>query len=92
VAEREWPRLEPEVRNYDPRLALDGGRDGLAAYRRIAADARRLNAPGAHVIVELGTGMADAVAAVFAAAGLAIRAARPDLSGVPRALILRRAP
>jgi release factor glutamine methyltransferase len=92
VAEREWPRLEPEVRNYDPRLALDGGRDGLAAYRRIAADARRLTAPGAHVIVELGTGMADAVAAVFAAAGLAIRATRPDLHGVPRALIVRRSP
>ncbi len=92
VAEREWPRLAPEVRNYDPKLALDGGVDGLAAYRRIAADARRLMAPEAHLIVELGAGMADPVAAVFAAAGLAIRAARADLNGVPRALILRRAP
>jgi release factor glutamine methyltransferase len=92
VAEREWPRLAPEVRNYDPKLALDGGVDGLVAYRRIAADARRLMAPGAHIIVELGAGMADSVAAVFAAAGLAIRAARADLNGVPRALILGRAP
>jgi len=92
VAEREWPRLAPEVRNYDPKLALDGGVDGLTAYRRIAADARRLMAPEAHLIVELGAGMADPVAAVFAAAGLAIRAARADLNGVPRALILRRAP
>jgi release factor glutamine methyltransferase len=92
VAEREWPRLAPEVRDYDPKLALDGGVDGLAAYRRIAADARRLMAPGAHIIVELGAGMADSVAAVFAAAGLAICAARADLHGVPRALILRRAP
>ena len=90
VAEREWPRLAPEVRNYDPKLALDGGVDGLAGYRRIAADARRLTARGAHIIVELGAGMADPVAAVFAAAGLVIRAARPDLNGVPRALILRR--
>jgi hypothetical protein len=49
-------------------------------------------APGAHIIVELGAGMADSVAAAFAAAGLAIRAARADLNGVPRALILRRAP
>src|SRR5260370_40760428 len=49
-------------------------------------------APEAHLIVELGAGMADPVAAVFAAAGLAIRAARPDLNGVPRALILRRGP
>lgn len=92
VAEREWPRLAPEVRNYDPKLALDGGVDGLAGYRRIAADARRLTARGAHIIVELGAGMADPVAAVFAAAGLVIRAARPDLNGVPRALILRRPP
>jgi release factor glutamine methyltransferase len=90
VAEREWPRLAPEVRNYDPKLALDGGIDGLAGYRRIAADARRLTARGGHVIVELGAGMADPVAAVFAAAGLVIRAARPDLNGVPRALILRQ--
>ncbi|TMJ52169.1 MAG: peptide chain release factor N(5)-glutamine methyltransferase [Alphaproteobacteria bacterium] len=92
VVQRELLRLDPEVRNYDPKLALDGGVDGLAAYRRIAADARRLTARGAHIIVELGAGMADPVAAVFAAAGLAIRAVRPDLNGVPRALILRQAP
>jgi release factor glutamine methyltransferase len=92
VAQQELLRLDPEVRNHDPKLALDGGVDGLAAYRRIATDARRLTARGAHIIVELGAEMADPVAAVFAAAGLAIRAARPDLSGVPRALILQRAP
>ena len=90
IAEPDWLRLDPEVRNHDPKLALDGGRDGLAAYRRIAADTRRLIAPGMHIIVELGAGMADPVAAVFAAAGLVIRTARHDLSGVPRALIVRR--
>jgi release factor glutamine methyltransferase len=92
VAEPDWPRLDPEVRDHDPKPALDGGADGLAAYRRIAADARRLVAPGAHIIVEFGAGMVDPVAAAFAAAGLVIRAARPDLSGVPRALIARRPP
>jgi release factor glutamine methyltransferase len=92
VAEPEWLRLDPEVRNFDPKLALDGGVDGLAAYRRIAGDARRLLVPGGHIIVELGTGMADAVAAIFIAAGLVIRAARPDLNGVPRALVVRRPP
>jgi release factor glutamine methyltransferase len=90
VAQREWRRLAPEVRNHDPKLALDGGPDGLAAYRRIAADAQRLLAPGAHIILELGTGTADPVAAIFAAQGLAIRAARPDFSAVPRALIIQR--
>jgi release factor glutamine methyltransferase len=90
IAEPEWPRLDPEVRNHDPKLALDGGFDGLAAYRRIAADACRLLAREAHIIVELGAGTADPVAAVFAGEGLAIGAARPDLNGVPRALIVRR--
>jgi release factor glutamine methyltransferase len=85
VAQREWQRLA-----HDPKLALDGGPDGLAAYRRIAADAQRLLAPGAHIILELGTGTADPVAAIFAAQGLAIRAARPDFSAVPRALIIQR--
>jgi release factor glutamine methyltransferase len=90
VAEPEWPRLDPEVRSHDPKLALDGGADGLAAYRRIASDAQRLLARGAYLIVELGAGMTDRVSAVFVAAGLVILAARPDLNGVPRALITRR--
>lgn len=90
VAEREWTRLDPEARNWDPKLALDGGIDGLEAYRRIAADARRLLAPGAHIVIELGAGLADPAAKVFAAAGLVIRATRPDLNGVPRALVARR--
>jgi release factor glutamine methyltransferase len=90
IAQTEWPRLDPEVRNHDPKLALDGGADGLAAHRRIAADARRLLAPGAHIIVELGAGMADPVAALFAAEGLVIRSTRPDLNVVARALIVQR--
>ena len=92
VADREWARLDPEVRNDDPKLALSGGEDGLAAYRRIAADVRRLTAPGARIIVELGAGMADAVAAIFRAAGLVIRGTHPDLNGTARALILALEP
>src|SRR5262249_47457977 len=90
IAQTEWPRLDPQVRNHDPKLALDGGADGLAAYRRIAPDAGRLLAPGAHIIVELGAGMADPVAAPFAPEGLAIRSTRSDLNVVPRALIVQR--
>ena len=92
VADREWARLDPEVRNDDPKLALSGGEDGLAAYRRIAADVRRLTAPGARIIVELGAGMADAVGAIFRAAGLVIRGTHPDLNGMARALILALEP
>ncbi len=78
--------LAPEVRDYDPRLALDGGMDGLDAYRAIAADAHRLLAPGGLLIVELGAGQEAAVAALFTNAGLRVTAARKDLAGIPRAL------
>jgi release factor glutamine methyltransferase len=79
--------LEPEVRDYDPRLALDGGADGLDAYRAIAAAAPALLAPGGRLVIELGIGQADAVGTLFETAGLAIRSIRDDLGGVPRALV-----
>jgi release factor glutamine methyltransferase len=84
--------LEPEVRAFDPRLALDGGRDGLDGYRAIAADARRLLAPDGILVVELGFGQAAAVISLFAAAGLAPSAPRHDLCGIPRALVARPLP
>lgn len=84
--------LEPEVRDFDPRRALDGGADGLAAYRAIAADARRLLAPGGLLVFELGAGQLDAVHSLTVAAGLAPAEARHDLLGVPRALMVKVSP
>ena len=78
--------LAPEVRDFDPRAALDGGTDGFAFYRAIAAAAPALLAPEGALIVELGAGQAQQVAALFAAAGLAPAPPRHDLNGVPRAL------
>jgi release factor glutamine methyltransferase len=78
--------LAREVREHDPRHALDGGGDGLAGYRAIAADAPRLLGRAGQLVVEIGAGQERAVAAIFQAAGLAIVAVRPDLSGIPRAL------
>jgi release factor glutamine methyltransferase len=91
VARLDWPKLEPEVRDHDPFVALDGGPDGLAGYRRIATDAGRVLAPGGHLVVELGADLGTAVAALFARAGL-VKAAppRPDLAGIERALHLLR--
>ena len=83
--------LAPEVRDFDPRHALDGGYDGLDAYRVIAADAVRLLAPGGTLVLELGTGQADMVTDLLAAAGLVPeRPVRPDLAGIPRALSASR--
>ena len=80
--------LEPDVRIYDPMLALDGGADGLDAYRAIAADGTRLVAPGGTLILEVGIGQAEAVNALLVKAGMAaLPLARPDLAGIPRAVV-----
>ena len=86
VATDDIAALDPEVRDHDPRAALDGGADGLAAYRALALDARRLTGPYGHLVVELGAGARRDVVAIFSAAGWAISAARVDLAGVARAL------
>ena len=81
--------LSPEVRNHDPLFALDGGADGLDAYRAIASDLPRLLAPGGVAILELGDGQEAAVVRLARKAGLIVNgAARRDLSGRPRALVL----
>ncbi|MGN8114612.1 peptide chain release factor N(5)-glutamine methyltransferase [Labrys sp. 22185] len=79
--------LEPEVREHDPLLALDGGLDGLDAYRLIAADAPRLLRSGGLLVFELGIGQKEAVAGLMRRAGFEMLGpARRDLGGVPRAL------
>ncbi len=93
VARGDIAGLQSEVREFDPRRALDGGVDGLDGYRAVAADARRLLAPDGALVVELGCGQLGAVTALCAAAGLAPAAApHPDLAGLARALILRALP
>jgi release factor glutamine methyltransferase len=86
IAHAEIATLMPEVRDYDPKLALDGGNDGLDAYRAIAAEARRLLAPGGRLIVELGAGQEGPVRALFTKAGLNAGPVRNDLAAIPRAL------
>jgi release factor glutamine methyltransferase len=86
IAHDEIMSLAPEVKNYDPTVALDGGDDGLAAYRAIAADAKRLLAPGARMFVELGAGQEAAVRDLFTNVGLTAGIARTDLAGIPRVL------
>jgi release factor glutamine methyltransferase len=87
ISSADIPALAPEVRNHDPLIALDGGEDGLTAYRAIAADALRLLVPRGRLVVELGQGQADSVSTIMCAAGLSIETPiRRDLSGINRAL------
>jgi release factor glutamine methyltransferase len=78
--------LAPEVRLFDPRVALDGGGDGLHQYRALAMTAAALLSSNGILVVELGKDQAEPVAALFTMAGLAPMAPQPDLNGVPRAL------
>jgi len=86
IVHDEIASLTPEVRDYDPLVALDGGDDGLVAYRAIAVQARHVLAPGGRLFVELGAGQEAAVRAVFINAGLTVGATRADLAGIPRVL------
>ena len=83
---RPWP---PRSGDHDPTGALDGGPDGLDAYRSIFADARRLLAPGGRLVVEIGFDQEAAVRAIAAATGLPIDRVVKDLGGHARAVVLR---
>ncbi len=84
--------LAPEVSCHEPRLALDGGADGFAAYRAVAPEIARLLDPQGAAIVEAGAGQIDGIVALFAGEGLACCGQRKDLGGVARAGIFQPAP
>lgn len=90
VPTAEMATLAAEVR-AEPTLALDGGADGLAAYRALVPEAMARLAPGGRVLVEVGAGQAEAVAAILVAAGLEGVAWHADLAGVPRVVAGRAA-
>ncbi len=84
------PALEPEVAEYDPLLALDGGVDGLDAYRALLPDMARLAANDAFAALEVGMGQDVAVGLLLAEAGFAGIAVLPDLSGIGRVVTGRK--
>ena len=90
IALAEIAGLGPGVRDFDPWRALDGGPDGLEAYRRIASGAGPHLAPAGLIVVEIGAGQEMPVAAIFAACGLTLKCSATDLSGHVRCLVLAR--
>jgi release factor glutamine methyltransferase len=89
IAAAEIATLQPEVRDHDPRLALDGGPDGLDFYRRIAAQADAFLEPGAKVMLEFGAGQAPALQELFAGPKWVVEAVQPDYNQRLRLLVVR---
>lgn len=87
VRSSELPALEPEVAGHEPLAALDGGADGLSAYRAIASGLAPFVAPGGRVFLEAGEGQAAAVRGIFAAAGFGDAGTVPDLAGIERCVV-----
>jgi release factor glutamine methyltransferase len=79
------------VREHDPPAALDGGQDGLDAYRIILSETWRLLAPGGALAVEIGYDQADALRQLATPLGLDVSKVAHDLSGNPRCVVLTRA-
>ena len=89
IASAEIESLEPDVAHFEPRAALDGGRDGLSAYRSLAELLPNLLSANGHALLEIGFGQAQSLQNLFP--NLEILRIAPDLSGVPRCVILRKA-
>jgi release factor glutamine methyltransferase len=90
IRSRDIDDLALDVRAFDPHIALDGGNDGLGAYRVIAPQARRLLRPGGLLIVEVGRGQDREVPQIMAATGLLFDGlAKLDINGIARALTAR---
>ncbi len=93
IASHEIAGLDANVREHDPGLALDGGMDGLDAYRGIFSRAADLLSPGGHVLVEFGKGQHEAVVQIAAREGLALTGGSagliPDLAGTIRCAVFK---
>jgi release factor glutamine methyltransferase len=87
VATADIQGLEPEVRDYEPRAALDGGADGLDFYRRIATEAGAFLKPGGRAMLELNDNGAGDVKAIFEGAGWKVEAIEPDYNQFQRIFI-----
>lgn len=83
-------QLMTEVRDHEPRLALNGGEDGLTAYRQLTSQSGEILLPGGWLLVEVGIGQAEDVVALFEAAGLAEIKSRDDYAGIPRVVAGRK--
>jgi release factor glutamine methyltransferase len=82
--------LQPEVRDFDPRAALDGGADGLDFYRRLGREAKSFLKPDGRIMLEFGDGQDGAIRKIFEAEKWIVEAVKEDYSHRARILIARK--
>ena len=90
IPSAEIETLQPEVRDFDPRAALDGGADGLDFYRKFAAEAKPFLKPEGKIMLEFGDGQADAIERIFENEKWIVEAVKEDYSQRARILIARK--
>lgn len=90
IPQAEIAGLMPEVARYEPKTALDGGEDGLDAYRHIIATAHAALVPGGALVFEVGMGQAEAVATMLCQAGYEGETITQDLGGIARVVMANR--
>jgi release factor glutamine methyltransferase len=92
IAEREWEALQPEVRLFEPRVALAGGEDGLAVYRRLVRESAEALGAGGWLVMEVGQGQAESVRRLLdATKRYGSVDVRPDQAGIDRVVCAQRA-
>jgi release factor glutamine methyltransferase len=89
IPSAEMATLQPEVRDFDPRAALDGGADGLEFYRLIASQAGAFLKPGGKIMVEFGDGQVEAIRQIFKTEKWIVEAVKEDYSSRARILIAK---
>lgn len=90
IPSAEIATLQPEVRDYDPRDALDGGLEGLDYHRRLAAESAPFLKPGGRIMLEFGDGQAERVRSIFQQQMWVVEATHEDYTQCPRILVARR--
>lgn len=90
IPSSEIETLEPDVKNYDPRMALDGGKTGFDCYHEIAKITPQIMSDNAYILLEVGYNQAEAVAKIFQNANLKLIEIAKDLANINRCIIFQR--
>jgi release factor glutamine methyltransferase len=91
VDDEDLSSLAPEVSEHEPRVALSGGPGGLAVIARLVTETTGVLEPGGVLVMEIGLGQSERVTALAGEAGLTVERIVPDLAGIPRVVVARRA-